>query len=169
MRLFLDTSVLLAACGSAKGASREIFRLASAHGWALIATPYLVEEVLHNLPLLPANATSAWGHLRVALTVRDDVLTLDRAAIFPASKDRPVLFGGLAWSDVLLTLDKADFAGARRRVLRPAHPHPGRLPQPRAGCRPLARAVVATTGVAPGASPTGSAGRGARCCSAWAS
>jgi len=36
---------------------------------------------------------------------------LDRAAIFPASKDRPVLFGGLAWSDVLLTLDKADFGG----------------------------------------------------------
>jgi len=111
MRLFLDASVLLAACGSAKGASREIFRLASAHGWRLIAPPYLVEEVLHNLPLLPANATSAWGHLRVALMVRDDVLTLDRAAIFPASKDRPVLFGGLAWSDVLLTLDKADFGG----------------------------------------------------------
>ena len=87
MRLFLDASVLLAACGSAKGASREIFRLASAHGWRLIAPPYLVEEVLHNLPLLPANATSAWGHLRVALTVRDDVLTLDRAAIFPASKE----------------------------------------------------------------------------------
>jgi hypothetical protein len=109
MRLFLDTSVLLAACGSAKGASREVFRLASAHDWALIATPYVIEEVLHNLPLLPANATSAWGHLRAALTVRDDILTLDRAAVFPASKDRPVLFGGLAWSDVLLTLDKADF------------------------------------------------------------
>jgi hypothetical protein len=109
MRLFLDTSVLPAACGSAKGASREVFRLASAHGWVLIATPYIVEEVLHNLPLLPVNATSAWGHLRAALTVRDDVLTLDRAAVFPASKDRPVLFGGLAWSDVLLTLDKADF------------------------------------------------------------
>jgi len=109
MRLFLDTSVLIAACGSAKGASREVFRLASAHSWALIATPYVVEEVLHNLPLLPAHATSAWGHLRAALTVRDDVLTLDRAAVFPASKDRPVLFGGIAWSDVLLTLDKADF------------------------------------------------------------
>jgi predicted nucleic acid-binding protein len=29
MKLFLDTSVLLAACGSEKGVSRELFRLAS--------------------------------------------------------------------------------------------------------------------------------------------
>jgi hypothetical protein len=46
MRLFLDTSVLLAACGSASGASRLIFRIAPAQGWFLVATPYLVEEVL---------------------------------------------------------------------------------------------------------------------------
>jgi predicted nucleic acid-binding protein len=109
MRLFLDTSVLLAACGSARGASREVFRLASVQGWALVATPYVVEEVLHNLPLLPAEATSAWGHLRQAVMIRDDVLTLDRAAVFPAGKDRPILFSALAWSDALLTLDRVDF------------------------------------------------------------
>ena len=62
--------------------------------------------MLHNLPLLPTSATSAWGNLRLALTVRDDVLTLDRAAVFPAGKDRPVLFSALAWSDALLTLDR---------------------------------------------------------------
>ncbi len=39
MRLFLDTSVLLAASGSAAGASREIFHRASVNGWVLIATP----------------------------------------------------------------------------------------------------------------------------------
>jgi len=43
MRLFLDTSVLLAASGSASGASRQIFRLAAANSWWLIATPYVVE------------------------------------------------------------------------------------------------------------------------------
>lgn len=48
MRLFLDTSVLLAACGSATGASREIFRRAPANDWTLIATPYVVAEVLRN-------------------------------------------------------------------------------------------------------------------------
>jgi len=46
VRLFLDTSVLLAASGSAVGASREVFRRASANGWILIATPYGLEEVL---------------------------------------------------------------------------------------------------------------------------
>lgn len=37
------------------------------------------------------------------------MLSLDRPAIFPASKDRPVLFTALAWADVLLTLDRGDF------------------------------------------------------------
>ena len=50
MRLFLDTSVLISACASARGASREIFRLAGVNGWVLVVTPYVVEEVLRNLP-----------------------------------------------------------------------------------------------------------------------
>lgn len=39
----------------------------------------------------------------------DDVLTLDRLAVFPVVKDRPILFGALAWAAVLLTLDRGDF------------------------------------------------------------
>ncbi len=39
----------------------------------------------------------------------DDVLTLDRAFVFETAKDRPILFSALAWSEVLLTLDRADF------------------------------------------------------------
>jgi hypothetical protein len=109
MRLFLDTSVLLAASGSAAGASRYVFRGAPSNSWTLIATPYVIEEVLHNLPTLPVQATSTWSRLRPRIVLRDDVLTLDRAAVFQASKDRPVLFGALAWADVLLTLDRKDF------------------------------------------------------------
>ena len=56
VRLFLDTSVLLAASGSANGASREIFRRASANGWILVVTPYAIEEVLRNLPDFPPSA-----------------------------------------------------------------------------------------------------------------
>jgi hypothetical protein len=48
--------------------------------------------------------------LRPKITLVDDVLVIDRPVIFPASKDRPILFTGLAWADVLLTLDKKDFA-----------------------------------------------------------
>jgi predicted nucleic acid-binding protein len=109
MKLFLDTSVILAACGSEKGASREVFRLASKCGWTLLTIPYVVEEVHRNLPALRPTATGEWAKLRPSLLLMDDVLTLDRAAVFEPAKDRPILFSALAWSQVLLTLDRADF------------------------------------------------------------
>jgi len=109
MRLFLDTSVLLAASGSATGASREIFRLAVNNSWTLIATPYVMEEVSRNLSNFPADATAYWGRLRRELLLLDDVFTVDRPTVFAPAKDRPILFGALAWADVLLTLDRGDF------------------------------------------------------------
>ena len=109
MRLFLDTSTLLAASGSAAGASREVFRLALGNRWTLVATPYVVEEVLRNLPKLPWSACADWSVLRQELILVDDVLTVDRIAVFPIAKDRPILFSALAWADGLLTLDRNDF------------------------------------------------------------
>ena len=109
MRLFLDSSVVLTACASTAGASHEIFRLAAGHDWVLIATPYVVSEVLNNLKEFPAAASAQWSKLRADILLLDDVLTLDRPAIFPAGKDRPILFSALAWADVLLTRDIGDF------------------------------------------------------------
>ena len=111
MRLFLDTSVLLAASGSAAGASREVFRRAAVNGWLLVSCPYAIEEVLRNLPTFPPLASAEWARLRPELLLMDDVLALDRPAVFPAAKDRPILFSALAWADVLLTLDRGDFGG----------------------------------------------------------
>ncbi len=109
MRLFLDSSVLLTASASDGGASREVFRLAHRQGWTLLATPYVVEEVLLNLPALPPGATADWAGLRLDLVLMDDVLTIEGPAVFAPAKDRPILFSALAWADVLLTLDRADF------------------------------------------------------------
>ncbi len=109
MKLFLDTSVLLAAAGSATGSSRALFLYAATQNWLLVSSPYALNEVLRNLPKLPPNATTEWLLLRPQLSVVDDVVSLDRPVIFAASKDRPILFTALAWADVLLTLDKADF------------------------------------------------------------
>jgi len=109
MRLFLDSSVLLAACGSTQGASREVFRLAAANRWTLVASPYVVEEVIRNLSALPAIATSEWVRLRSDLLILDDVVTIERPSVFASAKDRPILFSALAWADVLLTLDRQDF------------------------------------------------------------
>ncbi len=109
MTVFLDTSVLLAACGSRKGASREIFRRAPKQPWTLVTIPYVLEEVARNLKNLPPEASADWVHLRRQLTIEDNVLSLDRPAIFAPAKDRPILFSALAWSDVLITLDTRDF------------------------------------------------------------
>lgn len=111
MRLFLDTSVLLAACGSLTGASGEIFRRAPANGWILVTIPCVIEETLRNLPDFPASASARWLRLRPSLLVMDDVLTLDLPVVFAAGKDRPILFSALAWADILLTLDRGDFGG----------------------------------------------------------
>ena len=110
MRLFLGTSVLLAAAGSANGSSRALFSYAATQRWVLICSPYALNEVLRNLPKLPARATTQWLRLRPRVTVVDDVVSLNRPVVFAASKDRPILFTALAWADVLITLDKADFA-----------------------------------------------------------
>jgi predicted nucleic acid-binding protein len=109
MRLFLDASVLLAACGSHRGASREVIRRAGETGWILLASPYVLEEVAANVATLGAAAVDEWSRLRSALAIVADVLTVDRPVVFEPAKDRPVLFTSLAWSEVLLTLDRADF------------------------------------------------------------
>jgi hypothetical protein len=109
VRLFLDTSVLLAASGSTGGASREVFSRSAANGWSLLATPYVLEEVVRNLPGLPPSAAADWSLIRPNPQLREDVLTLDRPAVFGPAKDRPILFSALAWADALLTLDRDDF------------------------------------------------------------
>jgi predicted nucleic acid-binding protein len=111
MRLLLDTNVLLAATGSSNGASREVIRLACANSWHLIVTPYIIAEVRKNLSKMPepSSALAEWVRIEPLFLLMPDVLTLEVISIYPIAKDRPVLFGALAWADVLLTLDHADF------------------------------------------------------------
>ena len=49
MRVFLDASVILAACGRDSGASRRIFDIHKDEGWALLATGYVMGEVRANI------------------------------------------------------------------------------------------------------------------------
>jgi hypothetical protein len=102
---------LLAASGSAAGASREIFRRASANNWILISTPYGLEEVIRNLPELAPSASADWERLRGAFIDHGRHCQPRSSFSFPVAKDRPILFSALAWADVLLTLDHGDFGG----------------------------------------------------------
>ena len=110
MRLFLDSSVMIAGAASAEGASRSVFFLAETRDWRFVTTPYAVAETVRNLAAFPASVTTAWLRLRSRLVIVDDVLTIDKPAVFPVEKDRPILFSALASADVLLTLDRADFS-----------------------------------------------------------
>ncbi len=109
MRLFLDSSVMIAAAASEAGASRQVFSLASERDWRLMTTPYAVAETIRNIAGFPTAVTAIWLRLKSQLIIVDDVLTIDKPAVFPVSKDRPILFSALATADVLLTLDRADF------------------------------------------------------------
>jgi predicted nucleic acid-binding protein len=111
VKLFLDTSVLLAACGSAKGANRLIIEEAKVQSWELASADYCREETLRNLGKLgePAEA-----YFRATLDRRIDwqvnALTTDDIVIFDKAKDRPVLIRALSVKpSALLTLDRADF------------------------------------------------------------
>ena len=109
MRLFLDSTFVLAACGRSKGASRAIFDMASQNAWTLLASPYVLNEVSKNLFKLGTQATTDWAVLFPKLVVAKDVWTLDRPVVFEPAKDRPVLFTATAWATVFLTLDMGDF------------------------------------------------------------
>jgi predicted nucleic acid-binding protein len=111
VKLFLDTSVLLAASGSERGASRAIFDLSRKHHWRLLTSYYCIIEVERNLRKLPENARHIWDNLlsgKVAIV--NDAITLDKPLSFSKAKDKPVLITAIAEScHTLLTLDKKDF------------------------------------------------------------
>jgi predicted nucleic acid-binding protein len=65
MILFLDTSTILAACGSATGASRFIVENAAANDWQILVSPYVLAEVESNLPSLPASWMAVWRRLHL--------------------------------------------------------------------------------------------------------
>ena len=111
MELFLDTSVLLSACGSSKGASRFIIEEAKAQGWELISAHYCREETRRNLNKIGVDAETFFTQqLDRRIDWRLDVLTSKDIIVFDKAKDRPVLISALSVKpSALLTLDRADF------------------------------------------------------------
>ena len=111
MRLFLDTSVLLAASGSGKGASRFLIMEAAACGWELVSSDYCDEETRRILPKVGRSAAITWKkEIMPRLRFVQASLALDRPLVFPKAKDRPVAITALAARSAwLLTLDESDF------------------------------------------------------------
>ena len=111
MRLFLDSSVLLAASGSGKGAACFVLTEAVTQGWELVSSDYCAEEVRRNLPKIGGTAAAVWKkQLAPRIRVVRASLALDRPLVFAKAKDRPVIITALAArAEWLLTLDEGDF------------------------------------------------------------
>ena len=110
VRIFLDSSVLLSACGSEKSLSRLITELAADRGWRLISASYCRAETSKNIGKLGAEAAMRWPSMRTRIEWVPNALTSKKPLLLTASKDKPVLISALAAKcEVLLTLDKGDF------------------------------------------------------------
>ena len=110
MRVFLDSSVVLSACGSKKSLSRLITLIANERGWHLVSSACCRAEVARNVGKFGDEATAYWTTLRTKLEWVPDALTSKRPLLLTAAKDKPVLISALAdRSKVLLTLDLGDF------------------------------------------------------------
>ena len=110
MRVFLDSSVLLSACGSTKSLSRLVTELAAAQGWHLVSAAYCLAETTKNLGKLGTDARQRWPAIKPTVEWVPNALTSQRPLLLTESKDKPVLISALAARcEVLLTLDKGDF------------------------------------------------------------
>ncbi len=110
MKIFLDSSVLLSACGSTRSLSRLITEIADERGWNLVSASYCRAETQKNLGKLGTEAILRWPVLEASVEWVPNALTSRKPLLLTASKDKPVLISALAATcDLLLTLDKSDF------------------------------------------------------------
>jgi len=110
VKVFLDSSVIISACGSVKSLSRLIWQIHSAHGWQLISSSYCRAEVARNVVKFGDAAVDSWTRFSAQIDWVPNALTSKRPLLLTASKDKPVLISALAARcDALLTLDVGDF------------------------------------------------------------
>ncbi len=76
----------------------------------MISSSYSRAESSNNIGKLGAGASLRWSDMQAKVEWVANALTSNRPLLLAASKDKPVLITALAAkSEVLLTLDKADF------------------------------------------------------------
>jgi hypothetical protein len=110
VRVFLDSSVILSACGSERSLSRLITAIAAERGWDLVSAAYCRAETIRNLSKFPPQACTHWQDLQARVDWVPNALTTKRPLLVTASKDKPVLISALAAKiHTLLTLDTGDF------------------------------------------------------------
>ena len=111
MRIFLDSSVVISACGSERSLSRLIFEIAAERGWFLVSAAYCRAETVKNLTKIPLAASKCWKDYQHRIEWLPNALTTRRPLLLTASKEKPVLVSALAAEcETFLTLDRGDFS-----------------------------------------------------------
>ena len=72
LRVFLDSSVAVAACLSVTGASHEVFHFAGYQDWTLLVSPWVLRETRRNLATKPPQAVRRWIGLCMMLDMEGD-------------------------------------------------------------------------------------------------
>jgi len=113
VRLFLDSSVLLAAAGSTRGASYYLITTAQRNGHSITTADYCVHEVEYNLSKLGPICAKRWYKIiKPRIRIVAVRLTTPQILVYSKTKDRPIVITSLAEkAEFLVTLDKADFKG----------------------------------------------------------
>ena len=96
MRVFLDSSVILSACGSERSLSRLITVLAAERSWNLVSAAYCRAETVKNLTKFAPQASAHWQDLHARIEWVPNALTTKRPLLLTAPKDKPVLISALA-------------------------------------------------------------------------
>lgn len=111
MKIFLDSSVLIAASGSSEGASFAVIHSAAKNRWQLLSSPYCLAEVERNIGKLGLEAREVWEKIvQPVLKIVEDVFNISKPLLLEASKDKPPLLSAIAGhAEAFLTLDRQDF------------------------------------------------------------
>jgi len=109
-RVFVDSSVLVAACLSSRGASYFCLISAPSLGYKFLINEFVFEEVLDVLKRkFPKELTKFFGFLsfgNFSILKNPQKTDLRKAQRIIEEKDAPILISALDNADYLLTLDK---------------------------------------------------------------
>lgn len=110
MKVFVDSSVILSACGSEKSLSLLVAEIASERGWQLTSSAYCRAETARSIGRFAVGAALYWDELQARIVWVPNALTTSSPQILTVAKNRSVILSALASGcEVLLTLDTRDF------------------------------------------------------------
>ena len=130
LRVFIDTSALLAGLNSPTGAAGTILAACFSHDLVPVISPQVIEEAERNIPLKFPLLAAAWASFLLIppeITLLPSLAIIRRAYKILPTSDAPILASALrAKPDALVTWNTKDFL--RKEVIASA-PFPILIPQ----------------------------------------